>query len=202
MRKRRSVDIDNHAKQFVEAITKAVQETTPRKRPSPHSKPWWNEELSRLRKKANRLRNIFWRTRHAVDKAAWREKANEYVREIARAKANHWKDYVNKADGKSIFQIKKYIMNTPTSTFIPTLNNHATTNEQKVNILRKAFFPKPPPADLTDIPSAKHPQEIPYEAQITIRQIREAVNRLASEKAPGPDEISNRVLKNTLPIIE
>ena len=47
-----------------------------------------------------------------------------------------------------------------------------------------------------------HPQEIPYEAQITIQQIREAVNRLAPDKAPGPDEISNRVLKNALPAIE
>jgi Reverse transcriptase (RNA-dependent DNA polymerase)/Endonuclease-reverse transcriptase len=197
-----TADIDNHAIQLVEAITKAIQETTPRKRPSPHSKRWWNDELSKLRKEASRLRNIFWRTKHAVDKAAWREKANEYVQEIARAKTNHWKKYVNEADGKSIFQIKKYIMNTPTSTFIPTLNNHAATNKQKVNVLRKAFFPKPPPADLTDIPSATYPQEIPYEAQITTRQIQEAVNRLASDKAPGPDEISNRVLKNTLPIIE
>lgn len=31
-------DIDNHAKQLVEAITKAIQETTPRKYPSPYSK--------------------------------------------------------------------------------------------------------------------------------------------------------------------
>ena len=37
---------------------------------------------------------------------------------------------------------------------------------------------------------------------ITIRQIRETINRLAPDKAPGPDEISNRVLKNTLPTIE
>ena len=73
---------------------------------------------------------------------------------------------------------------------------------RKTAVLQKAFFPKPPPADLSDIPLATSPQEIPYEAQITIRQIRETVNRLAPDKAPGPDEISNRVLKNTLPVIE
>src|SRR5438552_19110805 len=73
---------------------------------------------------------------------------------------------------------------------------------QKVVTFQKAFFPKPPSADLTDIPLAVHQQEVPYEAQITVRQIREAVNRLAPDKAPGPDEISNRVLKNTLPVIE
>src|SRR5216117_692741 len=194
--------IDNYAKELVEAITKAVQETTPHKRPSPHSKRWWTAELSTLRKESNRLRNIFSRTNHAVDKAAWKDKANEYEEESARAKVSKWKEYVNNADGKTIWQIKKYITNIPTSTFIPTLNGHAATYEQKVNALRKAFFPKPPLADLTDIPSAVHPQEIPYEAQITIQQIREAVNRLAPDKAPGPDEISNRVLKNALPAIE
>ena len=109
---------------------------------------------------------------------------------------------MNNANDKTIWQIKKYITNTPTSTFIPTLNGHVATNDQKVTVFQKAFFLKPPPADLTDITLSVYPQEVPYEPQITIRQIQEAVNRLSPDKAPGPDEISNRVLKNTLPIIE
>jgi ribonuclease HI len=196
------VDVDNYAELLINAITKAVQETTPRKRPSPHSKRWWTEELSKLRKEANRLRNIFRRTNHAVDKAAWRAKTDEYAQEIARARPRKWREYANSANRKTIWQIKRYITNIPTSTFVPTLNDHAATNEQKVSVLRKAFFPKPPPADLTDISSTVYPQEVPFEAQITVQQIREAVNRLAPDKAPGPDEISNRVLKNALPVIE
>ena len=197
-----SADVDKYAEQLVQAITKAVQETTPRKRPNPHSKRWWTAELSRLRREANRLRRIFGRTYDSVDKAAWKAKSDEYIQEIERAKARKWKEYVNNADGKTIWQIKKYITNAPTSTFIPTLNGHAATYEQKVNALQKSFFPEPPPADLTDIPTAVYPQEVTYEEQITIRQIREAVNRLTPDKAPGPDEISNRVLKNALPAIE
>ena len=115
---------------------------------------------------------------------------------------NHWKEYVDKVDDKSIFQIKKYIINISISTFISTLNNHAATNEQKVNAFRKAFFPKSSSADLTNIPSTSHSQEISYEAQITTRQIREAINRLAPDKAFDSDEILNRVLKNTIPTIE
>ena len=195
-------DVDSYAEQLVGAITRAIQETTPRKRPSPHSKRWWTAELSKLRKEANKLRNIFRRTNHAIDKAAWREKADEYVQEISRAKESKWREYVNNADGKTIWQVKKYVTNIPTPTFVPTLNGNAATNEQKVNALRKAFFPKPPPADLTDIPSTAYPQEVPFEARITMQQIREAINRLAPDKAPGPDEISNRVLKNALPVIE
>ena len=45
--------IDNFAEQLVQAITKAIQETTPHKQPSPHSKRWWTKELSSLRKEAN-----------------------------------------------------------------------------------------------------------------------------------------------------
>ena len=195
-------DIDKYTEQLINVITKAVEETTPRKRPSPHSKRWWTEEVSNAKKEACRLRNIYRRTKHAIDKTAWRIKVDEYIQKSAHAKTNTWKNCVNKANGKTIWRIKDWITNTPTSTFIPTLDGHAATNEQKTITLQKAFFPKPPPADLSDIPLAVYPQEIPYEARITIRQIRETVNRLAPDKAPGPDEISNRVLKNTLPIIE
>ena len=51
--------IDTYAKQLVDAITKAVQETTPQKRPSPHSKRWWTKQLTNRRKEANKLRNIY-----------------------------------------------------------------------------------------------------------------------------------------------
>jgi hypothetical protein len=108
---------------------------------------------------------------------------------------------VNKVNGKPVWRIKDWITKNPTSIFIPILNDHAATNERKTTTFQKTF-PKPPPADLSDIPSAIYPQEISYETRITIRQIHAAVNRLAPDKAPGPDEIPNRVLKNMLPVIE
>ena len=109
---------------------------------------------------------------------------------------------MSKPDDKSIWKIKDYIMNIYIPIFIPTLEKDAGTMKQKTSELQKAFFPKPPAADLTDIADATYPQEVPFERQITIRQIREAINNLAPDKTPGPDEITNRVLKNALPIIE
>jgi Reverse transcriptase (RNA-dependent DNA polymerase) len=105
---------------------------------------------------------------------------------------------VSNADDKSIWKIKDCITNTYTPTFIPTLKKGAATIEQKFSELKKAFFPKPPPADLTNIFSSVYPPEVPCETQIAIRQIREAINELASDKLPGSDKITNRVLKNTL----
>jgi len=194
--------VDKYAEQLVEAIKRAIQKTTPRKRPSPHSKRWWTIQLTRRRREANKLRNMYKRTKNEADRAAWRVKANEYTREIAQAKENHWKEYVSTADGKSIFKIKDYVTNSYSPTFIPTLEKGAATIDQKFAELRKTFFPKPPPANLKDVTRSVYPQEVPHEPQITIRQIREAINKLAPDKAPGPDEITNRALKNTLPTIE
>ena len=109
---------------------------------------------------------------------------------------------MNNADGKTIWQIKKYIDNIPTSAFVPTLENNATTNEQKAIMLQKTFFPSPPPANLDDIQRASYPSEIPFNHRVTIRQVRQAINQLSPDKAPGPDEITNRVLKHALPVIE
>lgn len=74
-----NAEVDNYAEQLVEAIKKAVQETTPRKRPSPHSKRWWTVELTRRRREANKLRNKYKRTKSESDRAAWRVKANQYT---------------------------------------------------------------------------------------------------------------------------
>ena len=133
---------------------------------------------------------------------AWRSKANEYTYEIAQAKVNKWKEFVEKAYQKTIWQVQKYVANTPTPAFVPTLNEQAATNDQKVDAFQKAFFPKPPAADLTDISTATYPEEVPCKTQITLRQVHNAINSLAPDKTPGPDEITNRVLKNTLPTIE
>ena len=40
--------IDKYTTELIKAITKAVEETTPRKRPSPYSKQWWNENIGIL----------------------------------------------------------------------------------------------------------------------------------------------------------
>src|SRR5579859_685511 len=95
-------DLDTYTEQLTDAITKAVQDTTPHKKWCPHSKRWWNEKLTEIHREANRLRNTYRRTGHHADKQAWRVKANEYTTEIIRAKAAKWKEYVDSADAKTI----------------------------------------------------------------------------------------------------
>ena len=86
----------------MEAIRKAVEETTPHKKPCPHSKRWWSNKLTKLRREANQLRNKYKRTWLDTDKTTWRSKANEYTYEIAQVKLDKWKEFVDNADEKSI----------------------------------------------------------------------------------------------------
>jgi hypothetical protein len=196
-------DIDKHIEQLVDVITSAIEMTTPKVRPSPHSKRWWTKELTQLKREANRLRKVYQLTRHHIDKMAWKAKAKEYNEEIPKTQTTHWRGYIEKPDNKNIGQIIRYITNKPTSNIIPTLNGKEATNEQKVNALQKSFFPRPPSADLSDLSrSTIYPTPISYEPRITLQQIQRAVNRAAPRKAPGPDRISNLVLQHALPIIE
>ena len=99
---------------------------------------------------------------------------------------------MNNADDKTIYQFKDYVTNIPTSAFVPTLEDSAMTNEQKVIIPKNAFFPLPSQTDLRDISQAEYLAEIQYDSRVSIRQIREAVNKSAPNKAPGSDVITNK----------
>ena len=62
---------------------------------------------------------------------------NMYKRLHTLRQASERKEYMNKANSKTIWQVKKYVTNIPTTMFVPTLDGQAAMNEQKVAILRK-----------------------------------------------------------------
>ena len=71
-----------------------------------------------------------------------------------------------------------------------------------VHALKHNFFPPPAAADLKDTNNAQYPEAVEYNSTITLEQIRRAVRKTAPNKAPGPDGITNKVLKQAMPKIE
>ena len=189
-------ELDQFAAQMVTAFQQAVSETTPRKKPCPHSKRWWNSELTEMRKCANRLRNIYGRTRNERDGQEWRNKRDEYKHAIKRAKETVWKQFVDEADERTIWMVKKYIDTKPAPYYIPAIND-AMSNDEKATEFTAAFFPPPPMANLCDIESTTYPEPVQMNTKITIRQIERAIDKLSPNKAPGPDEITNAIIKKT-----
>ena len=198
--------IDGYADGLTNAISKAIAETTPRKKPSPFSKRWWNEELTRSRRELNQARNLHRRTRSHVDWTEWKKKRNKYNQMVRNAIYNTWREFVEAADEKSIWIIKKYMNSKPTQHYIPTINGTATTNEEKATQFREALLPalsSLPLADTSDITATYTYQEpISINSTITKQQLERAVGKLAPDKAPGPDEITNRILKKNFNVLQ
>ena len=197
-----TLTVDLLARDISAAIKRATTETTPRANICPFSKRWWNNELTALRKKAQRARRRFRKTGWPEDEEEWKRRRKAYYHKIEECKRDTWQKFISEADERSIWRVNKYLNSLPTNTYIPTLDGTATTNQQKSDALRKAFFPPPPPADLGDIANATYPVPVPTNLNITIEQVRRAINRLAPNKAPGPDEIPNHILKRCLSTLE
>src|SRR5437764_1177819 len=59
----------------------------------------------------------------------------------------------------------------------------------------ETFFPLSPNADLEDLAGYNYPQEIEISMEITQDEVKNAIHRSAPDKAPGPDGITNRMLR-------
>jgi Reverse transcriptase (RNA-dependent DNA polymerase)/Endonuclease-reverse transcriptase len=195
-------EIDENTTALIHYLQEALKATTPTKQPMPRNKRWWNSNLTKLAKEHRRLRNRKRRRKTPLDIQLWKAKSDEYTSEIAKAKEKCWQKFVQEANGKSIWDIKKYLDGSQSQTNIPMLEDKTSYGEM-TEILQRNFFPEPPEADLTDIQQrTNYPPAVPMDFNITIEQIRRAVNKPAPNKAPGPDEITNKVLQKALPLIE
>ena len=129
------------------------------------------------------------------DEYLWKSKLKEYRDAIKKAKGDKWKEYVEEADERSIWKVKKYLDTTPITTYIPTLLRSATTTNEKAEILKANFFPPPPPTEITGIEGTIYPAPLETATTISMSQLQRAIEKLMPKKAPGPDEIPNLILK-------
>ena len=109
-------------------------------------------------------------------------------------------------DDESIWIVKDYMNSKPRQHYIPTINGTATTNNEKAHYFREALLPTLSPlpmANASDIVTTyAYPEPVPFSHTITKQQLERAIGKLAPDKAPGPDEITNRVLKKNFSYLQ
>lgn len=77
-----------------------------------------------------------------------------------------------------------------------TEGKYHTQDKDKATVKTQYFFPTPIQANIEDIPGAIYPNEIDAGPQfVTKAEVEDLLGKLPSDKAPGPDGISNRLLK-------
>ncbi|KAJ5212862.1 hypothetical protein N7449_000031 [Penicillium cf. viridicatum] len=72
----------------------------------------------------------------------------------------------------------------------PGTENLAETVEEKAAAFQRAFFPTPPPADLSDIDPESYPEPIQF-PKITHQEVVQVIKASPANKAPGEDGLPN-----------
>ena len=191
------------------AINETTREVVPLIKITPHTKRWWNKELTSLRKTRNKANAEHYKWRGLPEHPshrAYKIANTTFVIAIEKAKAEHWQDWINHATGEDIWSIHKYMKANPTDygrQRIPALKKpngtSATDNDQKAEQLANTFFPperplgqhehqfveiNPPTARLSKFPS------------FTPERVANTLTKVNPHKAPGPSGISNAILKH------
>jgi hypothetical protein len=122
--------------------------------------------------------------------------------EIQKANTKTHRDKVAEVDTeRKLWNLAKWAKNreAPRAAYTPDIRRKdgglAEDLEGKCNALREALFPAPPPAQLDDIDNYVYkPSQGNWEV-ISESEVHETILTVPPDKAPGDDELPNRVLK-------
>jgi hypothetical protein len=169
-----------------DTLLQAAAESIPLLRPSPRSKPWWNDDLTSQRQHMHQTKRKWKATRCEQEWRAFQQSRNSYFHAIRQAKKTDWQTFLSSAKGKDVFTAYKYtkprrVERTPILNF---QGQQAIDFQTKCQTFRQAMFPPPPEAPpAPPIP----PGPILQWPTVTPAEIADAIQTSAPNKAPGPD---------------
>lgn len=198
-------DLDTATEKLVQSTAAVINQEVPTQKPSPYSKRWFTPELKTQQIEENRARRR-WQDScatlgiaHLTTAALFqdmRQKRREWTRTVEKAKATHWKQFLDEAKEGQLWKAATYMRPRESYASIPSLKVGAgeiSDNKDKAKAFCEAFFPKKAEPEEEDIAPA--PVEIPWEP-ITKEEIHRSLKAAKGTTAPGEDEIPTLVWKH------
>ena len=197
--------LDELGEELTSAIVQAATASIPYIKLGPKPKPWWNQDLHSLRKSMLHNQRTFQlelaRTSPA-EAFLWKRDyllaRNAYFHAIKAAKRDHWNQFLEKEDPKSIFKAMAYTKNSPSQRIPPIQASNATpailedSFTGKCSAFRNTLFPPPP---VTDSISWDHYQEGRWEWPALSRaEVETACSSKVQSSTPGPDAINQEII--------
>ncbi|KJK73496.1 hypothetical protein H634G_11258 [Metarhizium anisopliae BRIP 53293] len=200
--------LDQYAGEIVAALQNAIETAVPQRIWSPKARRGWDEECTRVLAEAKRLRRLH--NLYHTDETweAYRKARNHKGRVIKKALRRGHRENVERASEspEALWKMARWARNrnAPAPEVTPALQHPDTLQmtsdtAEKADIFRRAFFPCPPEADISDIEGAVYPERIDMPA-ITEQEVERAIREASPLKAPGPDSIPNKALHGDLSI--
>jgi hypothetical protein len=177
--------LDQTVNDLIEATQAAVEEHTPPARPCPYSKRWFTPDLKKQQVEVNRARRKWQdscarRGRNNIITlylfTEMRTKRREWTRTIERAKATHWKEFLDQAGSGNLWKAARYMEPGDNYANIPPLvigQTELTENKDKAKALMESFFPQT--AEPAQETPTSHREETSWEPiteiELMLRQI-------------------------------
>ena len=200
--------MEQRIESITEALQQAIQKAVPLSRPSKWSKPGFGPEAKEIIRETNRARREWQRRQTEETWEVYSRLRNTKGKKLAKLMRNTHREKTEAAaaDPKGLWKLAKWAKKRgdASQAFTPALQQpdgtFASEPEEKAELLRAAFFPTPPEADLSDIESYEYPEPLQMPL-ITEQEVSNAILQAPGSKTPGPDGIPNYILHLALPYI-
>lgn len=177
------------------ALREILDEVAPKrpvttKRKSVH---WWNPQIQQLRKECNHLRRIYQRIRKrvgidtsAAEKESMKEAKLKLTKAIKKSKEDAWRELCRLTDpwGR-LFKIVMGKLSKKTLT--PGINT-----QSRMESIVQGLFPTHPHKEETNWPLNGN------SVIVAEMELKRAASTLKANKAPGPDGVTNEILKKVV----
>jgi len=141
-------DLENAIEDFeynLSLLIHTMKKYVPIKRPCKWSKSWWIPELTQLRK------DFTVKTRKALEDPGGMDDAKQakrkYHNEVKRAKAIHWRTFVEKVKKNDVWTAHQFTEKRLGST-VPSGHNYASAASLNLPIMQHCFPQNPNPVDM------------------------------------------------------
>src|SRR5438270_5813577 len=194
-----------------DAIRNALEELCEKAKPSDWARPEWSQEAAEFLAGARRARRAFKRWNDPEDREEWRKNRNALGHELRKNARTRWRKYVeettrdsgntNKHEG--LWKVSKWSRRregTAGQCVIPPLRESdqdqtEEANDRKAEILATKFFPQSGQADLSNINYHKETPRFYINTDVSEGELISVLRKLLNRKAPEPDKILNKALK-------
>jgi Reverse transcriptase (RNA-dependent DNA polymerase) len=206
--------IDIYIDELTRVLTNGIEASVPWKRSSQFARSYWSPKCAEAVQETRECYYEMLRSRTPEAEALHRNARRRKVATIRKAKRKEFREHIAEATStpQGVYRLAKWArLKAGHPRELPQLPQllvkrrnelqeivtvKLNTLPQKLNALREKFFPKPKEADLSDINPRLHPVPTYIDEEIEEKEIHEALQHVANDKAPGPDQIPNRVLKS------
>ena len=166
--------------------------------------PWWDGELSEMRKSLNFYRNKFLRQKNQNSRkffhTLYTSYKHQYTDKIKKKKQDSWKLFLNDSQCKSAYgntyKLIKQITN-PCRYDIPFIDNSLSDSKQQQldTLLNSLFVDSQETINVFNSPNYNNNELNRSNTFVSIDSLNILLTSLNPKKAPGPDHITNNMIK-------